>query len=208
MRVLAIHYPAAPSGWCDPCRGVLAMTGTLVSELSGYAFSPLQEGDFPLCRGCGDSLASVLAVALTAEQPSPQSLRRLEHEYSLAAELDPAWAARPLELTRHEGRTILVLKDPGGEPLDRILERCQGQLLDLTRFLAIAIGLAAAIGQVHRYGRIHKDIKPADVLVDLDRNVWLTGLGISSRLLRAPVALELLEHLVTHSEVRICWVSA
>ena len=35
----------------------------------------------------------VLVVALTAEQPSPQSLRRLEHEYSLAAELDPAWAA-------------------------------------------------------------------------------------------------------------------
>jgi hypothetical protein len=32
-------------------------------------------------------------------------------------ELDPAWAAKPLALTRHEGRTILVLEDPGGEPL-------------------------------------------------------------------------------------------
>ena len=65
----------------------------------------------------------VLVVAPTAEQPLPQSLRRLEHEYSLAAELEPAWAAKPLALTRHEGRTILVLADPGGEPLDRVLER-------------------------------------------------------------------------------------
>ena len=47
------------------------MTGTLESELSGYAFSPLREGDFPLCRGSGDSLARVLAVELA------QNSRRL-----------------------------------------------------------------------------------------------------------------------------------
>jgi hypothetical protein len=58
--------------------------------------------------------SSVLAIAVSAKQPSPQSLRRLEHEYSLAAELDPAWAATPLTLTRHQGHTILVLEDPGG----------------------------------------------------------------------------------------------
>jgi hypothetical protein len=69
------------------------------------------------------------------------------HEYSFAAELDPAWAAKPLALTRHEGRTILVLKDPGGQPLDRILERDQGQPLDLTHFLNAAIGLARTLGQ-------------------------------------------------------------
>src|ERR1700684_1068101 len=71
-----------------------------------------------------------LVVAPTAEQPSIQSLRLLEHEYSLAAELEPAWAAKPLALTRHEGRTILVLADPGGEPLDRVLERDSDLPLD------------------------------------------------------------------------------
>src|SRR5262249_11462432 len=110
----------------------------------------------------------------------PEAPRRLEHESPLAAELDPAWAAKPLALTLHEGRTILVLKDPGGEPLDRILDRGQGQPLDLTRFLHVAIGLAAALRQVHRHGLIHKDIKPANVLVNDDGNVWLTGFGIAS----------------------------
>jgi predicted ATPase/GAF domain-containing protein len=149
---------------------------------SGYVLEPLREGaDFTLYRGRQHGNPSpVLAIALSAEQPSPQSLQRLEHEYSLAAELDPA--VRPLALTRHEGRTILVLKDPGGEPLDRILERHQGQPVDLTRFLRIAIGLAAALGQVHRRGLIHKDIKPANVLVDDAGNVWLIGFGIASQL--------------------------
>src|SRR5216683_2058713 len=153
---------------------------------AGYVLEPLREGaDFTLYRGRQHGNPSpVLAIALSAERPSPQSLRRLEHEYSLAAELDPAWAARPLALTRHEGRTILVLQDPGGEPLGRILERDQGQPLELTRFLRIAIGLAAALGEVQPSGLIHKDIKPANVLVDAAGDVWLTGFGSASQLLR------------------------
>jgi energy-coupling factor transporter ATP-binding protein EcfA2 len=41
-----------------------------------------------------------------------------------------------------------------------------------------------ALGQVHRRGLIHKDIKPENVLVDDAGNVWLTGFGIASRLPR------------------------
>src|SRR6202789_1920138 len=153
---------------------------------SGYVLVPLREAaDFTLYRGRQqDNPSPVLVVALAAEHPSPQSLRRLEHEYSLAGEVDSAWAAKPLALTRHEGRAILVLKDPGGDPLDLILERGQGQPLDLTRALRIAIGLTTALRQVHRHGLIHKDIKPENVLVDDADCVWLTGFGVASRLPR------------------------
>src|SRR5215475_8848355 len=156
-----------------------------IPGLSGYVLVPLRESaDFTLYRGRKhDDRSPVLAIALF-EQPSPQSIRRLMHEYSFAAELDPAWAAKPLVVTRHEGRTILLLKDPGGQPLDRILERDQGQPLDLIWFLSTAIGLARTLGQVHQRGFIHKDIKPANVLVDDTGNAWLTGFGIASRLPR------------------------
>jgi predicted ATPase/GAF domain-containing protein len=163
----------------------------------GYELVPLREGvEFSLYRGRQEGTESpVLVVAMTAEYPSPQSLRRLEHEYSFAAEVDPAWAAKPLALTRHEGRAILVLKDPGGDPLDLILERGQGQPLDLTRALRIAIGLTTALCQVHRHGLIHKDIKPENVLVDDADCVWLTGFGVASRLpreLQAPAPPEII----------------
>src|SRR5277367_4112550 len=108
-----------------------------MATASVYVLEPIREGaEFTLYRARqrgGDM--PLLVVAPTAGQPLPQSLRRLEHEYSLAAELEPEWAAKPLALTRHEGRTILVLADPGGEPLDLILERDreQEQPLDLAR---------------------------------------------------------------------------
>src|ERR1700723_3458307 len=172
-----VPYP----GPAPVASGILSGAGS-----SGYLLVPFREGaDFTLYRGRQHGNPSpVLVVALTGEQPSPQSLRRLEHEYSLAAELNPVWAAQPLALDRYEGRTILVLKDPGGEPLDRILERGHGQPLDVTRVLRIAIGLTTALGQVHRRGLTHKDIKPENVLVDDADRVWLTGFGIASRLPR------------------------
>src|SRR5271163_1591834 len=121
-----------------------------MTEPSGYTLEPLREGaDFALYRGRKHgNPAPVLVVALAAERPSPQGLKRLEHEFSLADELDPAWAAKPLALTRHEGRTILVLTDRGGEPLDRVLERDREQPLDLARLVRLATNLATALSHV------------------------------------------------------------
>src|SRR5467141_3546037 len=153
-------------------------------ELSRYVFETLREDEeFAFCRGRKDDgeLPTILLVAPVSEHPVPAILERLEHEYSLRDELDSAWAARPLTLVRREGWPMLILKDPGGEPLDRLL----GQPMELSRFLRFAVGLAAALGKLHQQGLIHKDIKPANILVDSASGaVWLTGFGIASRLPR------------------------
>jgi len=125
--------------------------------------------------------ASVLVVLCAAEYPSPLSLDRLAREYELRDELDSAWAVRPLELLREHGRTMLVLEDPGGEPLDRML----GAPMEAGSFLRLAIGIVTALGNVHDRGLVHKDIKPANIIVDSSTGaVRLAGFGIASRLPR------------------------
>src|SRR5258707_4820000 len=57
--------------------------------------------------------------------------------------------------------------------------------MELGLFCRLAAGLSAAVGEVHRRGIIHKDIKPANVLVDsATGQVSLTGFEIASRLPR------------------------
>ena len=116
---------------------------------------------------------SVLALVPVSEHPSPRTLRRLEHELALAAELEPHWAARPLALIRRDGRSVLLLEDPGGE----LLERRIGRRFELEEFLSLAIAITGAVAQAHARGLIHKDIKPANILVDAGGRVFLTGFG-------------------------------
>src|SRR6267154_3666304 len=111
-------------------------TSTVI-ELSRYVYQMLRaDEEFALSRAREHGEQStVLVVAPVSEYPALGSLARLEHEYSLRDELDSDWAARPLTLVRREGRSMLILEDPGGEPLNRLL----GQPMELSRFLRFAV---------------------------------------------------------------------
>src|SRR5215471_8964662 len=105
-----------------------------MTRLSGYLLETvLQEGDCALYRARRDDADQprVLVVAPVLEPCEPTTLRRLEHEYAFRTELDPAWAVRPLALSRGDDRTMLLLEDCGGEPLAHLL----GRPLELARFL-------------------------------------------------------------------------
>ena len=102
---------------------------------SGYVLVPLRESaDFTLYRGQKhDDPSPVLAIALSTEQPSPQNIRRLDHEYSFAAGLDPAWATNSLAITRH-------VRQP----------------MEIGQFLRLSVALSGAIGQLHGLELIYK----------------------------------------------------
>src|SRR5215468_1036766 len=177
----------------DPPGRLSVAEEAAMIDLATYVLEPLhQEGACALYRGqpqthTATHLPALLVVAPVGDHPAPASLQRLEHEYALRAELDPAWAVRPLALVQHQGRPVLVLEDPGGEPLTRLL----GRPLAVQEGLRLAIGLAVALGQLHGRGLIHKDVKPAHVFVNgATGQVWLTGFGIASPLPRERQAPE------------------
>jgi PAS domain S-box-containing protein len=122
-------------------------------------------------HGSGGRRQGVLVV----EHASSAGAERLAHEFALRSELDAAWAVRPLTLLRERGRTRLLLEDPGGEPLELLL----GDPMEIGAFLRRAVEMADAVACMHRAELIHKDLKPANIL--MGDSVRLTGFGLASR---------------------------
>ena len=102
-------------------RSVLSWT-TIV-EHSEYVLEPLRKDEeFVLYRRWQSdqpSSPSVLQLAPASARPAQETLRKIEHEYSLRDQLDSAWAVGPLALSDQPGQLTLVLEDPGGETLGR-----------------------------------------------------------------------------------------
>ena len=121
------------------------LRGRFLTMSSGHVVETLwKDGELILARGVWDGEPFPVLSAASA-QPSPETLARLQHAYTLREEFDPAWAARPLKLEPHRGRLTLLIADPGGEPLSRLL----GRPWEIPSFLRVAISLASALGRLH-----------------------------------------------------------
>jgi PAS domain S-box-containing protein len=163
----------------------------MIADLSQYVFKVLRrDEEFVLYRGAHTNrsgLPSILLLAPASTQPALETLKKIESEYSLRDELDSAWAVRCLTLSEHRGQMALVFEDPGGETLDRFLPGP----MEMTRFLRFAVGTAAALSGLHEKELIHKDVKPANILVNTATGqARLMGFGIASRLPRERQAPE------------------
>ncbi|WP_177307322.1 ATP-binding response regulator [Pseudoduganella namucuonensis] len=137
----------------------------------------MRDADYTLYRvRAPDGAKPRLARTPASDAPGAAGAARLEHEYALRDKLDPQWAVCPLALVRRDDRPMLLLADPGGEPLENLL----GAPMAPGLFLRIAGALAAALAGLHQRGIVHKDIKPANALVDVDGGAarWM-GFGVA-----------------------------
>src|SRR5215217_1475274 len=77
------------------------------------------------------------------------------------------------------GETLayLVMELVGGEPLSTLLAR-EGRL-DTETTLSILRQTGSALGDAHRAGMVHRDVKPGNILVRPDGSVKLTDFGIA-----------------------------
>lgn len=159
-------------------------------ELFGYKAVPLREDhELILYRGHPKEVTapSVLLLATVSPRPALETVEKLQHEYSFRNELDTTWTVRPMTLSQNNEQSVLVFEDPGGEPLNQLVDGP----METTVFLRLAVAIAHAVGQLHKRHLIHKDLKPSNIVVARESGrVWLTGFGIASRLVRERQPLE------------------
>ncbi|AFY42813.1 ATP-binding sensor histidine kinase [Nostoc sp. PCC 7107] len=128
-----------------------------------------------------DQLPVVIKL-LTSECPSFSELLQFRNQYSISKNLPIPGIIHPLALETYGNGYILVMADSGGIALR---EYIKAKILSLDEFLAIAIQLANILQDLHQNRVIHKDIKPANILINPQtKQVQIIDFSIASLLPR------------------------
>ncbi|MDZ8185002.1 MAG: AAA family ATPase [Nostoc sp. ChiSLP02] len=119
---------------------------------------------------------------LRSDYPSFSQLLQFRNQYTIAKNLNLPGVIQPYSLERCGNSYALVMEDFGGIPLD---EYTQGQPIKVDEFLAIALQLAEILNGLYEHRVIHKDIKPANIIIHSDtKQVKLIDFSIASLLPR------------------------
>ena len=94
-----------------------------------------------------------------------------------------------------EDQPYLVMQYMGGLSLDRQIQK-EGGFVSIEFCLKSVASVARGLGAAYRHGIIHHDVKPGNILVDVDGNVKIGDFGLAQivRDENAPAIEELLRH--------------
>jgi ABC-type branched-subunit amino acid transport system substrate-binding protein/DNA-binding beta-propeller fold protein YncE len=105
---------------------------------------------------------------------------RFLREPRLAAALDHPHVIPIYEAGEHDGQLFLAMRFVEGSDLGTILER--EEKLSPQQALPLLAEVADALDAAHRRALVHRDVKPANVLLDQDGHPYLTDFGITKQL--------------------------
>jgi predicted ATPase/serine phosphatase RsbU (regulator of sigma subunit)/tRNA A-37 threonylcarbamoyl transferase component Bud32 len=105
----------------------------------------------------------IVLKLMQMEYPSLEELGRYRLEYEIINRLEGDGVAKAYDLTPYQNGLMLVLEDFGGESLQKLLQSRRFHLKD---FLELAIALTDSLGKIHAAHIIHKDINPANIVLN------------------------------------------
>jgi ABC-type branched-subunit amino acid transport system substrate-binding protein/predicted Ser/Thr protein kinase len=105
---------------------------------------------------------------------------RFLREPRLAASLDHPNVIPIYEAGERDGRLYLAMRYVEGSDLKTLVER-DGKLSPEDALQVLA-QVAGALDAAHRRGLVHRDVKPANVLLDENGHVYLTDFGITKQI--------------------------
>ncbi|MEH1951512.1 MAG: AAA family ATPase [Nostoc sp.] len=111
---------------------------------------------------------SVILKLMRNEDPNFAEINQFHNQYTITQNLEIPGIVKPINLEKYHNRYVIVMEDFGGIALNlwQHEEQKKGNYsVSLSEFLGIAIEISATLEQLHHHRIIHKDIKPANILI-------------------------------------------
>ncbi|MBS3939813.1 MAG: serine/threonine protein kinase [Actinobacteria bacterium] len=140
-------------------------------------------------RAFDENLSRSVAVKLLHPHHAtdPTVVERFERESRAAAQLNHPNAVRIYDTGREDDLVYLVMEHVDGPSLREVLR--DRRRLEPMVVAAIGEQVAAALGEAHAHGLVHRDVKPANILLASDGTVKVTDFGIAKALSGADATL-------------------
>jgi predicted ATPase/class 3 adenylate cyclase len=121
----------------------------------------------------------VIVKTLAGDYPLPEQRARLRLEHAVITGFDDPGIVRALDLVEYGNNIALVLEDIGAAALSQ----SAAPEMPIGSFLNLAVELATLVGRIHRQGLIHKDINPANIILNpATGRVQIIDFDIATRL--------------------------
>jgi serine/threonine protein kinase len=131
-----------------------------------------------LDRGGREVALKLLALRKVRD---PRDEARFRREAQTAASLQHPNIGTVHEVGEHQGRLFLAMPLYDGQTLERWLDRAaELDLMPVSEIVAIAAQLAAALAAAHAAGIVHRDVKPANLILLGGRQLKLLDFGLAN----------------------------
>ena len=154
---------------------------TVGSQFAGYRIEGIagRGGMGVVYKARDEALDRVVALKFIASDlaSTPGFRERFTAESKTAASLDHPNVIPIFQAGEHEGVLFLAMRYVDGDDLRSELQR-EGRL-EPQRAARIVAQIAAALDAAHAAGLVHRDVKPANVLLTSEDHAYLTDFGLT-----------------------------
>ena len=172
----------SPCPWCvQGCINTSAPTFAPGSTFAGYRIEAEagRGGMGIVYRATQVALGRPVALKLIAANfAGDRSFReRFKREWETASSIDHPNVIPVYEAGEAEEHLFIAMRYVEGLDLANLLAR--EPLLDPERAVRIIAQVASALDAAHARGLVHRDVKPANVLIGAEEHVYLTDFGLT-----------------------------